>query len=150
MMTTLDDRGRVSLPADFREGHARLFITNEILPRGERRLMLFAPHEWGNFLAHLRERSATDNGARLKEIFYVGHAHELVIDRQGRVLIPPRLLKFAGLTQAVAFAAKPDHLELWAAGGVNERGSTGGGHVITRELFENGAAGVLPPKSRLL
>jgi MraZ protein len=111
---TLDERGRVSLPADFREGHARLLITNEILPGGERRLMLFAPHEWGNFLTRLRERRATDNGARLKEIFYVGAAHELAIDRQGRVLIPPRLLEFAGLSQDVAFAIKSDHLELWA------------------------------------
>jgi MraZ protein len=49
----------------------------------------------------------------LFETFYIGGAHEVPVDRQGRILIPPRLRDFARLGRDVTFSAKHNRFELW-------------------------------------
>jgi MraZ protein len=46
-------------------------------------------------------------------MFLVGGAHEVQVDRQGRILIPPRLREYAHLDREVTFSALIDHFQLW-------------------------------------
>jgi len=113
----IDDKGRVSIPARFREvlqreGHDRLYITNFMLD-GERLLELFPPNEWDKVVAKFSSSRATDREAQLFETFYLGGAHEVLVDRQGRILVPPRLRDFARLGREVIFSAKHNRFELW-------------------------------------
>jgi MraZ protein len=113
----IDEKGRVSIPARFREilqreGHDRMYITNSIFER-EKLLELYPPAEWERVMAKFSERRTGDRAAQLFEIFFVGGAHEVQVDRQGRILIPPKLREFAGLSRDVTFSARHNRFQLW-------------------------------------
>ena len=113
----IDEKGRVSIPSRFREvlqreGHDRLYITNFIIDR-ERCLELFPPNEWDKVVAKFNGSRTLDRETQLFETFYVGGAHEVPVDRQGRILIPPKLRDFARLDREVTFSAKHNRFELW-------------------------------------
>jgi transcriptional regulator MraZ len=113
----LDEKGRVSIPSRFREilqgeGHDRLLITNFIFQQ-ERCLELYAPGEWDRLVEKLNEKSAFDPSIQLFQVFFIGGAHEVQVDRQGRVLIPNKLREFARLEREVTFSAFTNHFQLW-------------------------------------
>jgi MraZ protein len=113
----IDEKGRVSIPARFREvlqreGHDRLYITNFMIDR-ERCLQLFPTNEWEKVVAKFSGNRTLDREAQLFETFYIGGAHEVPVDRQGRILIPPKLREFANLEREVTFSAKHNRFELW-------------------------------------
>lgn len=113
----IDDKGRVSIPVRFREvlqrdGHDRLYITNFMVD-SERCLELFPPSEWEKVVAKFSGGRALDRAMQLFETFYIGGAHDVQVDRQGRILIPPKLRDFAKLDREVTFSAKHNRFELW-------------------------------------
>ena len=113
----IDDKGRVSIPVRFRdvlqrEDHDRLFITNHIFER-ERCVVLYPPREWDELAARIRDKARFDRNLQLFQTFYIGGAHEAQVDRQGRILIPPKLREFAKLDREVTFSAQIDHFQLW-------------------------------------
>ncbi len=113
----IDDKGRVSIPARFREqlerdGHDRLYITNFIF-EGQRCLEAYPPSEWARLQDQIRQRARFDRQVRSFELFYIGGAHEVLVDKQGRILVPPKLREFAALKGEVTFSALTDHFQLW-------------------------------------
>jgi transcriptional regulator MraZ len=113
----IDEKGRVSIPARFREvlqrdEHDRLYITNFIEGR-QRCLALYPPSEWSRLLEKIGQKASFDPDLRAFELFYVGGAHEVQVDRQGRVLVPPKLRDFAALGREVTFSARTNHFQLW-------------------------------------
>jgi MraZ protein len=114
---SIDEKGRVSIPARFREilqreNHDRLYITN--FPHaGERCLVLYPPNEWDTFTAILRTKPRFDPAVQAFETLFIGGAHEVPVDRQGRILIPTNLREFAHLDREVTFSAMRDHFQLW-------------------------------------
>jgi MraZ protein len=114
---SLDDKGRVSIPSRFREVLVRedcdrLFITNFSVD-SDRCLDLYTPSEWARLVAKIKQRAAFDRDGRLFQTFYIGGAHELEVDAQGRILIPSRLRDFARLDREVTFSAMIDRFQLW-------------------------------------
>ena len=63
-------------------------------------------------VAKFSDSRATDDNAQLFETFYIGGAHEVPVDRQGRILVPPKLREFARLGRDVTFSAKHNRFEL--------------------------------------
>jgi MraZ protein len=113
----IDEKARVSIPVRFREvleseGRDRLFITNHIFER-ERCLALYRPREWDELVGRIREKARFDRNLQLFQTLYIGGAHEIQVDRQGRILIPPKLREFARLDREVTFSAQIDHFQLW-------------------------------------
>jgi transcriptional regulator MraZ len=113
----LDEKGRISVPARFREvlaaeGKDRLYITNHILER-ERCLALYPPREWEELVGRIRQKAHFDRNVQLFQTFYIGGAHEVETDRQGRILIPGKLRDFARLDREATFSAQIDHFQLW-------------------------------------
>jgi MraZ protein len=112
-----DEKGRVSIPARFREvlqrdGHESLVITNWIYQR-ERCLALFPPNEWTRLSGKISQRGSLDPSTQTFQMFLIGGAHEVQVDRQGRILIPPKLREYAHLDRDVTFNALIDHFQLW-------------------------------------
>ena len=112
-----DEKGRVSIPARFREvlqrdGHESLVITNWIYQR-ERCLALFPPNEWTRLSGKISQRGSLDPSTQTLQMFFIGGAHEVQVDRQGRILIPPKLREYAHLDRDVTFNALIDHFQLW-------------------------------------
>jgi MraZ protein len=55
----------------------------------------------------------SENMRRFRRIF-IGGAHECMLDKQGRILIPPSLRQHAGLKKEVVLVGVLDHFEVWA------------------------------------
>ena len=113
----IDDKGRVSIPSRFRDvlqaaGHSTLMITNNYIS-GEPCLDLYPPDEWAKLIGRLNERPRFDPDIQAFETFYIAGAHELQVDRQGRILIPNRLREHARLQRDVVFSAKHSIFQLW-------------------------------------
>ena len=114
---SIDEKGRVSIPARFREvlqreNHDRLYITN-FPHEGERCLALYPPSQWDTLNAKLQTKPRFDPLVQVFETLIIGGAHEVPVDRQGRILIPPKLREYAALDREVTFSARQDHFQLW-------------------------------------
>jgi len=114
---SLDEKGRVSIPARFREvlqhdGHDRMFVTNFPF-NGNRCLALYPPNQWDILNASLKSKPRFEPRVQVFQTFVIGGAHEVPVDRQGRILIPPKLREYASLDRDVTFSAMQDHFQLW-------------------------------------
>jgi MraZ protein len=114
---TIDEKGRVSIPVRFRdvlqrEGHDRLYITI-FKQDGHPFLEAYLPTEWEKVIQKFQDKRMFDRNMQMFETFYIGGAHEVPVDKQGRILIPPKLREFARLGHEVTFSAKHNRFEVW-------------------------------------
>jgi MraZ protein len=108
---TIDDKNRLTLPAKFREALAE----GVVVTRGmDGCLYAYPRSEWlERFQSRLGGLDPLQPGARkLQRHFYSGAA-EAEPDKQGRIMIPAPLLRYAGLSRDVVVAGVHDHLEIW-------------------------------------
>jgi MraZ protein len=111
---TLDDKKRLTLPKRVREqvGEVnQLFVT----PGPDQTLWIYTPGELERLSAKLDETPATDAEARVFRRLFFAQMEEVDIDKAGRVLVPDRLVQFAGLEHDVILLGVRDHLEVWDA-----------------------------------
>lgn len=107
---TLDDRGRVALPARYRhEFEDGAIIT--FLPEGG-----LALHDKPTFMeqaAEVASKPATTIEGRRARRAFDSNSQEVELDRQGRILVPPRFRQMAGLNGAVVVVGRHECLEIW-------------------------------------
>jgi len=111
---TLDDKGRMALPKRLREVLAEpaiLFVT----PGPDQSLWLYTEADLERLAAKLDQAPATDAEARVFRRLYFAQTEAVDLDKTGRILVPERLVQFAGLRKEVVLIGVRDHLELWDA-----------------------------------
>jgi MraZ protein len=109
---TLDEKKRMVLPRRLREqldDPETLFVT----PGPDQCLWLYTQAGLEQLAAKLDQAPATDAEARVFRRLYFAQTEAVDIDRTGRILIPERLVQFAGLRHEVVLIGVRDHLELW-------------------------------------
>ena len=109
---TLDDKKRLALPKRIREqvGEVtQLFAT----PGPDQSLWIYTKDELERLSAKLDATPATDSEARVFRRLFFAQMEAVDLDRTGRILIPERLVQFAGLEHEVVLLGVRDHLELW-------------------------------------
>lgn len=117
---SLDPKGRVSLPARFREilatqGDQRLVVTTNVDASG-RCLVAYPMPEWMAFQEKISTLPQFEEAViRLKRLHIAG-ACECTTDKQGRLLIPPMLREYASLSGSVVFAGLGNSIEIWDRG----------------------------------
>jgi len=80
----------------------------------DRCLFAFPPDEWAAFKANIKSNADfSSKGRQLSRMFF-SMAFEATLDRQGRVLIPTKLARYAGLSRDVTLAGVDDRLEIWS------------------------------------
>jgi MraZ protein len=109
----LDDKGRLFLPAKFRDELAEGLV---ITKGQERCLYVFSVAEFTRLTERLREAPLTAKGARDYSRVFFASAHDESPDKQGRVTVPPALRDYAGLTRDVAVIGANTRVEIWDAG----------------------------------
>ncbi|HTN71974.1 MAG TPA: division/cell wall cluster transcriptional repressor MraZ [Methylomirabilota bacterium] len=114
---TLDAKGRVSIPAKLRElllskGDERLVITNYTIG-GSRCLDVYPIEEWIRLEDEIRKKPAFDSRTVVLQNYYLGGASECVIDKQGRILIPPNLREYANLRRDVVLVSALGKFRVW-------------------------------------
>jgi transcriptional regulator MraZ len=124
--TTIDAKGRTSLPAKFREvlvskhGDERFFLTNtspvnlgaDLRSSG---LLIFPYNEWFVFEENFRTIKGLTAEQR-KNIMYtvIAPAQECCADKLGRFLIPPTFRRDASLEREIQFVGTLDRIEIWS------------------------------------
>jgi len=113
----MDEKGRVSLPARFREalgseGDFRLVVTTNVDPGGSC-LVAYPLKEWQAFQERISGLPQFDEAVIQLRRLHVAGACECTPDRQGRILIPATLREYAGLRAEVLFAGLGASLEIW-------------------------------------
>ena len=107
---TLDSKGRLTVPARYRaELEAGMVVTRGI----DRCLAVFPMAKWKAISGRVSELPMMNRKARALERFLFASAADVSPDKQGRILIPPRLRKYADLDGEVVVAGLNDHIELW-------------------------------------
>ena len=109
----LDEKGRLILPARFREELAG----GVILTRGQERcLYVFTTAEFERMYAQLREAPLAQRQARDYVRVMLSGADPQIPDRQGRITLPAPLRAYAGLDRDLAVIGAGTRVEIWDAG----------------------------------
>jgi MraZ protein len=106
----LDSKGRLTIPAKFRAG----LDTGLVITRGiDRCLAVFPISEWEQLAEQVSDLPMTDRRARAFRRLLFANASDVFPDKQGRVLIPPRLREYANLDGEVVVAGLNTYIEVW-------------------------------------
>ena len=108
----LDEKGRLLIPSRLRTEVAGDVL---ILTRGiDRCLWLFPPEQWKLFSDNLMEAASPfTKKARLLQRRIIAPAHEVEIDRAGRINIPQTLKEAAGLERECVILGIKKYIEIW-------------------------------------
>ncbi len=112
---TLDKKGRVIIPAKFREVVKEHFTEKFYLTRGlDGCLFVFTEESWKSQERKFREMPFTRTEARRFNRLYFSGACEAFCDKQGRILIPDYLKHYAEIKEEVVMIGVSDRIEIWA------------------------------------
>jgi len=108
---SIDSKGRLIIPAKFRDELGEKFVITRGL---DRCLFVFPPHEWQQIEAKLKNLSFTNADVRAFTRFFFSGALECELDRQGRVHLPPTLREYAQLEKDCAIIGVSTRVEIWS------------------------------------
>ena len=106
----LDDKGRLILPAKFRDQLAEGIV---ITKGQERCLFVFTAADF-TARAEAQPAPGTKAGRDFQRLLFAGASDETP-DRTGRITLPAHLRTYAGLTRDCVVTGVNDHLEIWDA-----------------------------------
>lgn len=108
----LDDKGRLTIPAKFRDQ----LVTGLVVTRNPSGgcLLVMPMEEWNRVAERVSALPLTDRRSALLRRALFSAAEDLKPDKQGRILISTRLREFAQIDTEVVVAGMNTYLELWS------------------------------------
>ena len=111
---SLDSKGRLAIPAKYRDGLVSLCAGRLIVTADPSKCLLIYPQPaWEPIEQKLISLSSFDKKTRSLQRLLVGNASDVEMDNAGRVLVSSPLRKFAGLTKNVVLVGQGAKFELW-------------------------------------
>lgn len=107
----LDPKGRLTIPARFRELLGDTFILTKGL---DRCLFVYPKDEWAVLEQKLKSLPFTQKDARAFIRFFFSGAVEIEMDKQGRILVPPQLRDYAGIDRDIIIIGVSNRAEIWS------------------------------------
>ena len=108
---TIDDKGRVIIPAKFREELGNKFI----ITRGiENCLFVYSEKNWNEICNKLNSLPFTKKDARVFNRFFMSGATDVELDKQGRVNVTAPLINYANIKKDCVIVGTGDRLEIWS------------------------------------
>ena len=108
---TLDTKGRLIIPANFRETLGEEFVISKGM---DGCLFVYAGDDWNAFEQKLTSLPLINKEARQFARFFLAGAATVEVDKQGRILIPPVLREFADLQKDVVSVGVLNRIEIWS------------------------------------
>lgn len=108
---TIDTKGRLSMPAKFRELLGAHFIVTKGLDQS---LFVYPEEEWKVLEEKLKKLPLTNQNARAFVRFFFSGASECELDQQGRIRIPLTLRDHASLEKDVVVIGVGTRVEIWS------------------------------------
>ena len=113
----LDAKGRIAIPARHRETLAQTCASRVVVTinpnRDDRCLWLYPENEWREIARNLSRLPPMIRQNQLIQRLMLGHASEVDLDGQGRVLLPNELREYAGLGKRVSLVGQMHKFEIW-------------------------------------
>jgi len=110
----LDTKGRITLPVRYKESLSLLSSNLLICTIDQDHCLLLYPFKyWEQIEKQIMELPTLNPTSRRLQRLMVGHAAELEMDSNGRVLIPKELRNFAKLRKQVMLVGQGKKIELW-------------------------------------
>lgn len=107
---TIDEKGRLTLPAKYRsELAAGVVVTRGLEPC----LFIYPKNEWEQLAAKIADLSPMKQDARRLARFILAGANDCEPDKQGRILLPSYLREYARLDSEVVIIGAGKRLEVW-------------------------------------
>ncbi len=111
----IDVKGRIVMPTRYRErlqedGKGSVVLT---IDTEEKCLLLYPLTAWEEIESKLAALPSFNPAARRIQRLLIGHATETELDTHGRILVPPLLREFAGLTKLAMLIGQGNKFELW-------------------------------------
>lgn len=110
----LDAKGRFLMPAGLRkqlpEDQQQEYVVNRGL---DKCLVLYPVPVWERELARLQSRNQYVKKNRAFTRMFLNGATEVSLDGSGRILLPKRLMEFAGLDKDLMLVPQIDKVEIW-------------------------------------
>src|SRR5437867_4564525 len=117
---SVDDKGRVAIPACFRDELSALQDGRLIVTRFKRRdrpcLDVYPLSAWVRLQGKLAGEKRFGKKRAVFESWYVGAAQPVQVDAQGRMLIPPTLREYAKIGREVMFVGSTEKFRIWDTG----------------------------------
>lgn len=108
----LDEKGRLVLPAKFRDALAGGLV---MVKGQEHSVVVWPSADFANYAERLNEASRSDARVRAHLRVLFSGAFDEIPDRQGRVTVPPSLRAYAGLDRDVMVVGNGSTFEIWDA-----------------------------------
>jgi MraZ protein len=117
----LDPKGRVSIPAKYRDLLAQYDGATLVLVPNEHAVEVHPLEEWERLEARISEKSMFDAELRKIGRLYISRAREVELDGAGRILVPPDTRQQGGLTRDVTLVGLGrSFFEMWDRGRFEE------------------------------
>ena len=107
---TIDAKGRLIIPSKYREVLGDTFYVTKGL---DGCLFVYDSSEWAAFEEKLKSLPLTSKDARKFVRFFLAGATMAEVDKQGRILIPASLRKYAELEKEVMLLGVGSRVEIW-------------------------------------
>lgn len=127
---TIDDKGRLAIPARFRQQLAQDCASQLVVTMGHEACLEIYPAPEFKRIAEAIEAMDNREHAELLKRAFVGRAVEVEIDKQGRVNVPPILRELAGLDSSVVLVGQINRFELWSQERWNEMYGSGPNSIL--------------------
>lgn len=108
---TIDTKGRMIIPAKFRDGLGESFVITRGL---DKCLFGYPMSEWKILEEKLKSLPLTKKDARAFTRFFFSGAVECDLDKQGRINITTPLLQYAKLEKECVIIGVSNRIELWS------------------------------------
>jgi MraZ protein len=112
----MDTKGRLAMPTRYRE-RLQLDASSQLvatIDTEESCLLLYPLPAWEAIEAKLARLPSFNPAARRIQRLLLGHATELELDSQGRILIPPLLREYASIEKKSILLGQGNKFELWS------------------------------------
>ena len=107
---TVDQKGRLAIPAKFREELA----DGAVVTRGlDKCLVIYPRSEWASLAERVSRLPQTQPNVRTLSRLLFSGAVDLSLDSQGRTILPQYLRKYAGIAANVAVIGLYQRIEVW-------------------------------------
>jgi len=135
----LDNKGRVSIPPDFREVLTDRFDERLVVMKDYDQCLVGYPiEEWEKLDDRISELPTSDPMVTKFLRNYISSAKVCELDKQGRILIPPALKSYAGLTREVLIIGMSKKIELWDMETYNRINASEDSSEIRKAMAEYG------------
>ena len=129
----IDEKGRLGLPAQFRREGEQTFVLVHVFPDN---LSLFPEDAWVEVEENLSRAMRGSADERRWALRVAANTQDVTIDKQGRILVPQKMLTAVGIDGPTKVVGALNKIELWnperfeAVNGAAQQDET-----LTREIF---------------